>query len=90
MKWRNRMTRAGVIVLIYVLSFGPAVRLAAMSSKKDERTVTIGQKVLIAVYFPLAIETERDDIISEVLKWYLELWGMLPEVGPDDTGPNPA
>ncbi len=89
-KWRRWIAIAGLVLLLYLLSVGPAMRLVVMYPHKDERTLSNAQKVFLAAYYPLIIATLGDGAISRILGWYLRLWGLPPEEGPGDPSPNPA
>jgi hypothetical protein len=66
MKWRKRVAIAGVVVLLYVLSIGPASKFS-----NDKNTATI----LDWVYAPIWFLCEFDWPARAVF-WYLDLWGF--------------
>jgi len=55
-----------LVPLFYVLSIGPAQRLAAMPG--------INPDILIVIYAPLRFVADNCPPIKSVLRWYVDLW----------------
>ena len=85
MKWRKRMAVTGAALMLYILSSGPAVRLAQI---KDTRGSAPLEKVVGVLYFPLGLAAVICPAFDSFLDWYVQLWGGPPEVGPWNPGPS--
>jgi hypothetical protein len=74
-KWAKR-TAVGLIVglpVLYVLSFGPACRIAAIPPI-DDHFSDFNQFRWLQVYGPLIWATGRPSRVSKSLEWYATRW----------------
>jgi len=82
MKRRKVIVILGVVLLLYVLSIGPAERLSDIKDASDEFPLTTGQKAVEAVYLPVVVVALACPPFDRFLDWYMQLWGMPPEIIP--------
>ncbi len=69
---------AGGLVILYLLSVGPAYRMATFG--------VISNKFFVAAYEPVIYVGESVPFVRGVFNWYMRLWhdyrGRLPEPAP--------
>ena len=59
---------AGVILVLCILSVGPACRL--------ERNGTLNESVYLGIYAPLEIAYDSSALCRGFFDWYVHLWGV--------------
>jgi hypothetical protein len=87
--WPRRIAITGAVLLIYVLSIGPLMRLVDMQDASEDDGMSRGQVVVSFIYIPLGFAA----VICPPFRWflirYMDFWGV-PLFDAGDPSPNPA
>ena len=71
-RWPKRLGVIATILVMYVLSFGPAGLI--VYSTVPFRYFDTASEVMDFIYAPLIWLAERSELFDSVMAWYVDLW----------------